>query len=411
MDWNVTDYNDYPQNSDPLFPPDLFDPDQLRRGWILLYLVGVIYLIVSMGFLTSEFFTPSLITLINKLKISQDVGGAMVLALGVSVPGLITSIIGIFVAYHPVGIGTIVGSSVYNVLFVVGVSALFSKHALKLTWWPLLRDLTFYSLGLVVLILFFIDNYVRIWEAALLVLLYVLYFITLVLNKKIKGLFAKKNNTADGDQVDIKEGKPLSLFSMPETCCQRFLHIIRFPFVLPFWLTLPDPRKESSRKFFFLTYLGCIIWMLPMTYLLVWWSTIVGNTFGIPPEVMGLTLMGFGTTMPYLVSSVIVARKGCGDMVISAAHGINIFTITVGLPLPMFLFSLIFATPFIVDSDGIACSVTLLFAMLAIAFGFILCCKLRLNKGLGFLFILLHLLFILVSITFTYEIIQCPISF
>ena len=55
---------------------------QLRRGWILLYLVGVIYLIVSMGFLTSEFFTPSLITLINKLKISQDVGGAMVLALG-----------------------------------------------------------------------------------------------------------------------------------------------------------------------------------------------------------------------------------------------------------------------------------------------------------------------------------------
>ena len=97
-------------------------------------------------------------------------------------------------------------------------------------------------------------------------------------------------------------------------------------------------------------------------------------------------------------------------MVISAAHGINIFTITVGLPLPMFLFSLIFATPFIVDSDGIACSVTLLFAMLAIAFGFILCCKLRLNKGLGFLFILLHLLFILVSIVFTYRILLCPIQ-
>ena len=71
--------------------------------------------------------------------------------------------------------------------------------------WPLLRDLTFYSLGLVVLILFFIDNYVRIWEAALLVLLYVLYFITLVLNKKIKGLFAKKSNTADGDQVKEHE--------------------------------------------------------------------------------------------------------------------------------------------------------------------------------------------------------------
>ena len=68
-----------------------------------------------------------------------------------------------------------------------------------------MRDLAFYSLGLVVLILFFIDNHVRIWEAALLVLLYILYFITLVLNKKIKGLFAKKNNTADGDQVKEHE--------------------------------------------------------------------------------------------------------------------------------------------------------------------------------------------------------------
>ena len=29
-------------------------------------------------------------------------------------------------------------------------------------------------------------------------------------------------------KVGIKEGKPLSLFSMPETCCQRFLHIIRY---------------------------------------------------------------------------------------------------------------------------------------------------------------------------------------
>ena len=37
MDWNVTDYNDYPQNSDPLFPPDLFDPDQ-----VLMSLMSVI---------------------------------------------------------------------------------------------------------------------------------------------------------------------------------------------------------------------------------------------------------------------------------------------------------------------------------------------------------------------------------
>ena len=60
-----------------------------------------------------------------------------------------------------VGIGTIVGSAVFNILFVIGMCALFSKTVLLLTWWPLFRDCTFYSISLLTLIIFFLDEVTR----------------------------------------------------------------------------------------------------------------------------------------------------------------------------------------------------------------------------------------------------------
>jgi sodium/potassium/calcium exchanger 2 len=47
-----------------------------------------------------------------------------------------------------VGFGTIVGSAVFNVLFVIGMCAIFSNEPLKLTWWPLFRDVAYYSVAL-----------------------------------------------------------------------------------------------------------------------------------------------------------------------------------------------------------------------------------------------------------------------
>lgn len=55
-----------------------------------------------------------------------------------------------------------------------------------------------------------------------------------------------------------------------------------------------------------------------------------GATAMVPPEVMGLTLLAAGTSVPDLITSVIVARKGFGDMAVSSSVGSNIFDVTVG---------------------------------------------------------------------------------
>ena len=56
----------------------------------------------------------------------------------------------------------------------------------------------------------------------------------------------------------------------------------------------------------------------------------IGCTLGISTVVMGLTVLAAGTSIPDLITSVIVARKGFGDMAVSSSVGSNIFDVTVG---------------------------------------------------------------------------------
>jgi Ca2+/Na+ antiporter len=55
---------------------------------------------------------------------------------------------------------------------------------------------------------------------------------------------------------------------------------------------------------------------------------------------MGLTVGAWGASMPTLWSSVVVAKRGSGDMAISNALGANVFSVLVGLGLPWFAYPL-----------------------------------------------------------------------
>lgn len=102
-----------------------------------------------------------------------------------SAPELFTSIIGTFIAKSNVGFGTVVGSAVFNVLFVIGMCAIFSTGDLVLTWWPLFRDSTYYSFSLLVLVGTFWDTYIAWWEALLLFCLYIGYVVLMKYNEKL----------------------------------------------------------------------------------------------------------------------------------------------------------------------------------------------------------------------------------
>ena len=95
---------------------------------LIFYIMGVVYMFLALAVVCDEFFVPALEEMANEdhMNLSMDVAGATLMAAGGSAPELFTSMIGTF-KESDVGFGTIVGSAVFNVLFVIGMCAIFSK--------------------------------------------------------------------------------------------------------------------------------------------------------------------------------------------------------------------------------------------------------------------------------------------
>ena len=104
----------------------------------------------------------------------------------------------------------------------------------------------------------------------------------------------------------------------------------------PLWLLLPDVRRPGREKYVAITFFGSIFaiavyrYLSELTgldmihefsYIMVWMADVIGQVAKIPIEIMGLTFLAAGTSVPDLITSVIVAKKGLGDMAVSSSIG------------------------------------------------------------------------------------------
>ena len=133
-----------------------------------------------------DYFVPSLEKISDGLKLSADVAGATFMAAGSSAPELFVSLADNVIANPPksIGIGTIIGSAIFNILVIIGLSAVLAGQALALDWHPLARDSFFYSLSIVLLIAVVYDGEVRWYEGLILFLAYCLYVGFMVFNQR-----------------------------------------------------------------------------------------------------------------------------------------------------------------------------------------------------------------------------------
>jgi sodium/potassium/calcium exchanger 2 len=173
------------------FPRDLFTLEQKRMGAIILHILGIVYMFCGLALVCDEFFVPSLEIITDKLNIPDDVAGATFMAAGGSAPEFFTSLFGVFFARNSVGFGTIVGSAVFNILFVIGIVGIVSRSILPLAWWPLFRDTTFYAVALAVLIAFFQNGLIEWYESLILFFVYVAYILFMFINSRAERIARK----------------------------------------------------------------------------------------------------------------------------------------------------------------------------------------------------------------------------
>ncbi|KAM6972019.1 sodium/potassium/calcium exchanger 3-like [Aplochiton taeniatus] len=178
------------------FPTDLFTHKERTEGAVAFHLLCAMYMFCALALVCDDYFVPSLEKICERLSLSEDVAGATFMAAGSSAPELFTSVIGVFVTKGDVGVGTIVGSAVFNILCIIGVCGIFAGQAVKLSHWTLLRDSIYYTFSIVALIAFIYDGEVTWWESLVLILMYAIYIIIMKFNGRARRYFDRRKKSS-----------------------------------------------------------------------------------------------------------------------------------------------------------------------------------------------------------------------
>jgi len=155
------------------------------------------FLMIGVGslglFLGGKWIVDGAILIATNLGISEAMIGLTIVAIGTSLPELATSIIAALKRNADIAIGNVVGSNIFNVLWVLGISSLISPLAFR-------QDL---SLDIILLILisflllffllygkkhwteFFKGKLYRLerWEGVAFVVIYVLYIVSVIIRR------------------------------------------------------------------------------------------------------------------------------------------------------------------------------------------------------------------------------------
>ncbi|XP_057199840.1 sodium/potassium/calcium exchanger 4a isoform X3 [Triplophysa rosa] len=186
------------------FPEDVFTSRERTQGAVLLHIFAALYMFLGLAIVCDDYFVTSLENICEKLHLSEDVAGATFMAAGSSAPELFASIIGVFITHGDVGVGTIVGSAVFNILCIIGVCGIFAGQVVFLTKFAVFRDSLYYTFSVVALIAFIYDEKIVWWESLILILMYVGYILIMKFNTSIQNYFSGKE---DKGVANVKPSK------------------------------------------------------------------------------------------------------------------------------------------------------------------------------------------------------------
>merc|ERR1719201_471532 len=152
---------------------------------IALLCWAIYYMFWGLAIVCDDYFVASLEEISDALGLSPDVAGATFMAAGSSAPELFTSLMGVFAVKSDVGVGTIVGSAVFNLCCIIGGTAVFTPGTLKIDWKPITRDTFFYGISIAAMIFVRVDGEVTTVEAAALVVCYFFYVAVMAVNQSM----------------------------------------------------------------------------------------------------------------------------------------------------------------------------------------------------------------------------------
>jgi cation:H+ antiporter len=235
-------------------------------------------------------FVESSEQIANRLGLSAFVIGLTIVAFGTSAPEMLVAIEAVLSNTSGIASGNIVGSNIANILFVIGVAALFCPVPCNED--GLIKNMIILALATFCFLVFSSDGKIEVFEGISLFvgLLLFLYtnFITdsSVMNNDCSNEY---RTNEDPEAVDKNTGKSLFLVSV-------------------------------------VMVVSCLA-LLAGAEFTVNYGGLIAQKMGISADVIGLTIIALGTSLPELVTVLAATLKGRGDMGVGAIVGSNIFNL------------------------------------------------------------------------------------
>lgn len=247
---------------------------------ILLLIIGLTLILVGANILTD-----GASALAKRFNISEFVIGLTVVAIGTSTPELVVSIMSAIQGSSDIAVGNVIGSNIFNTLFIIAVTALVAP--LALTSGNMRKDIPFGVLASAVL------------------------------------LFAASDIAFNGASVD-------SISRTDGILMLCFFAIFMAYSIFSAKSAPSDPSNNTEHKKLWLTCLMIVGGLVGLVFggnMFLESATSIARSFGIKDSVIAITLMAGGTSLPELAASVVSAVKRKPEIALGNVIGSNIANI------------------------------------------------------------------------------------
>ncbi len=250
---------------------------------ILMFCAGLVFLVAG-----AELLVRGASKLAFSFGISPLVVGLTIVAFGTSAPEMAVSVNAVLGGQNDIAIGNVVGSNIFNILFILGVAALITPLVVNV---QLIRQEVPIMIGAsILLLLFALDGGISVFEGAVLFGLVLAYTAFLIVQSRNETKAA--NAEYEGEFTPSPEGA---------------------------WDT-----KLPAQIGLIVVGLGVLVLG---SHWLVTSAVIFAKALGVSDVVIALTIVAAGTSLPEVATSVIAAIKGERDIAVGNVVGSNTFNL------------------------------------------------------------------------------------
>lgn len=244
----------------------------------VVMLVGGFVLLIK----GADFFVEGSSSVAKRLRVPSIIIGLTIVAMGTSLPECAVSLTASMSGQNALAVSNVVGSNIFNLMVVCGFCAVFSSLPIEKE--TLKKEFPFsIGCGVLLLVLGYIAMEVGHLDGVILLVLFVGYIIYMVRT----ALKAR----AEGKAVEEEEYE-----------------------IIPVWKSL-------------VFIVGGIIAIKFGGDFVVDGAVVIAKSFGLSENLIGLTIVACGTSLPELVTSVVAARKNEVDMALGNVIGSNVFNV------------------------------------------------------------------------------------